>query len=88
MSMLRLRLYITGRTVRSETALENLHAILAEHLEDHFELTIVDVLDSPQLAEDERILATPTLVKMSPSPVRKIVGDLSDAQLVLSVLEI
>jgi len=86
--MYKLKLYITGRTVRSETAVENLHAILNEHLEGHFQLTVVDVLDRPQLAEDERIIATPTLVKTSPSPIRRVIGDLSNSHQVIRGLDL
>jgi circadian clock protein KaiB len=79
MEKLLLKLYVTGQTPRSERAIANLRRLCAEDLTVHTELVIVDILESPQLAEDERILATPTLIKVSPPPVRRVIGDLSDA---------
>jgi circadian clock protein KaiB len=67
-----------GQTSRSQRAIVNLRRFCEDALQDHYELTIVDVLECPQIAEDERILATPTLIREAPAPVRRIVGDLSD----------
>lgn len=83
-----LRLYITGKTGKSERAIENLRRICHEELQDQYEMEIVDVLDNPQLAEDEKILATPTLVKRLPPPLRRLIGDLSDTEKVLLGLDI
>ncbi|MDA1052880.1 MAG: circadian clock protein KaiB [Planctomycetota bacterium] len=83
-----LKLYVTGRTTRSETAIENLKSIFEEEFHDQYELTVIDVLERPQLAEDERILATPTLIKELPGPVRRIIGDLSDRDKVLIGLDL
>jgi len=78
MSEIRLTLYITGRTSRSDRAISNLRRMAREVSIEDCELSIVDVLEQPQLAEEKRIIATPTLVKASPPPVRRIIGDLSD----------
>jgi circadian clock protein KaiB len=84
----RLRLYITGRTPHSIRAIENLRAICDSELSGLYEVEIIDVLENPFLAETEKILATPTLVKRLPEPVRKIIGDLSDREKVLLGLNI
>ena len=81
-------LYITGHTSKSERAIENLKALLKEEKGEILELEIVDVLEHPQLAEDEKILATPTLVKSLPTPIRRIIGDLSQTEKVLLGLDI
>lgn len=74
----RLKLYITGRTARSELAIRNLEAILAGCGDDQrYEFTVIDLMENPELAEREKILATPTLVKELPPPARRIIGDLS-----------
>jgi circadian clock protein KaiB len=73
----RLKLYITGQTMKSDLAVGNIHKIF-EDLSIPFELTIIDVLERPDLAEEDMVLATPTLIKTSPMPVRRIIGDLSD----------
>ena len=83
-----LKLYITGRTARSESAIENLKDIFDNELAGQYELAVIDVLEKPQLAEDERILATPTLIKELPDPVRRIIGDLSNREQVLLGLDL
>ncbi len=83
-----LRLYITGRTSHSDSAISNLRRICERDLEAEYELEVIDVLERPQLAEDEKILATPTLVRELPPPMRRIVGDLSDREKVLLGLDI
>lgn len=83
-----LRLYITGQTPKSERAIENLRRICEEELNGQYEMVIIDVLERPQLAEDEKILATPTLIKELPPPLRRIIGDLSDKEKVLLGLEL
>lgn len=84
----KLRLFVTGRTPQSQRALLNLRGILDSVLHIDYELEVIDVLEYPELAEREKILATPTLVRRVPEPVRKIVGDLSDREKVLSSLEL
>jgi circadian clock protein KaiB len=72
-----LKLYVTGKTPRAEKAIANLRRICEEDLNGRYELQIIDVLEHPQLAEDEKILATPTLIKRLPPPLRRVIGDLS-----------
>ncbi len=88
MPKLKLSLYITGKTAQSERAISNLQKIIQENLNEKYELEIIDVLERPQLAEDEKIFATPTLLKELPPPLRKIIGDLSDKEKVLLGLDL
>jgi circadian clock protein KaiB len=83
-----LQLYITGLTPRSERAIANLQRICEEKLGGQYEMVIIDVLERPQLAEDERILVTPTLIKPLPLPPRRVIGDLSDMEKVVSELDL
>ena len=83
-----LKLFITGQTIRSGRAITNLRRILEKELGKEYELIIIDVLEQPQDAEHEKILATPTLIKEFPLPVRRIIGDLSDTKQVLLGLEL
>lgn len=83
-----LKLYVTGRTPRAEKAIANLRRICEEDLHGQYELQIIDVLEHPQLAEDEKILATPTLIKRLPPPLRRVIGDLSDKEKVLLGLDV
>ena len=83
-----LKLFVTGQTPRSLRAIGNLRQICQEELPAACELEIIDVLEKPQLAEDHKILATPTLIRELPLPVRRIVGDLSDTKQVLLGLEL
>ena len=82
-----LKLYVTGQTPRSERAIANLRRICEEDLGGQYEMTVIDVLERPQLAEDEKILATPTLIKQLPPPLRRVIGDLSDTEKVLLGLD-
>ena len=77
-----LRLYIAGQTSKSMTAWSNLKTICEEHLHD-YDLEVVDLLKQPQLAHDDQILAIPTLVRKLPTPLKKIIGDLSNTERVL-----
>lgn len=88
MTKFRLRLYITGRTPQSQRAIENLRSICEAELDGGYDVEVIDVLEHPSLAEHEKILATPTLVKRLPEPVRKIIGDLSDRERVLLGLDL
>lgn len=83
-----LRLYVTGRSPNAEKALASIQKLLAEQMPDDYQLEVIDILKQPALAEQDRIIATPTLVKRHPPPVRRIIGDLSDREKVLSVLAI
>ncbi|MDH5510888.1 MAG: circadian clock protein KaiB [Nitrospinota bacterium] len=82
-----LKLYITGQTPNSLRAIENLNAICKELVQD-YELRVIDILKHPQLAEDDKIIATPTLVKELPPPLRKIIGDLSNTEKVVLGLDL
>jgi circadian clock protein KaiB len=83
-----LTLYVTGTSPRTQIAIDNLNRICKDELDGRYELEIVDVLENPQRAEDERILATPTLIKQLPPPLRRVIGDLSDKEKVLLGLEV
>jgi circadian clock protein KaiB len=83
-----LTLYVTGTSPRTKIAIENLNRICRQELEGQYELEIIDVLEHPQRAEDEKILATPTLIKQLPPPLRRVIGDLSDQEKVLLGLEV
>ena len=83
-----LKLYITGTTPNSERALANLHRLCDEELDENYEIVVIDVLENPQLAENDRIMATPTLVKALPPPLRRVIGDLSDNEKVLLGLDL
>jgi circadian clock protein KaiB len=83
-----LKLYVTGTSPRTRQAIENLQHICEQELRGRYELEIVDVLEHPQAAEDDRILATPTLIKKLPLPLRRVIGDLSDRDKVLFGLEV
>lgn len=83
-----LKLYITGQTPNSVRAIKNLEEICKRELDGQYELRVIDVLKEPQLAEDDKIIAVPTLVKELPPPLRMIIGDLSDTEKVLLGLDI
>ena len=78
-----LKLYVAGNTPNSVRALNTLKEILDNEFKGVYALKVIDVLKQPQLAEEDKILATPTLAKILPPPVRKIIGDLSDRDIVL-----
>lgn len=88
MTAYKLRLYVTGRSAQSQRAIENLNRICQADLPGEFSIEVIDVLEHPALAEQAKILATPTLVKQLPEPVRKIIGDLSDRGKVLVGLDV
>jgi circadian clock protein KaiB len=83
-----LRLYITGHSFSSRLAVENLERICAKELQGRVQLQIIDVLENPDLSSNDHIIATPTLVKIKPAPVRRMIGELSDKQKVLQNLDI
>ncbi|MEL6939058.1 MAG: circadian clock protein KaiB [Cyanobacteria bacterium J06598_1] len=83
-----LKLYVAGNTPSSTKALRTLNDILEEEFQGVYALKVIDVLKNPQLAEEDKILATPTLAKILPPPVRKIIGDLSDRERVLIGLDL
>ena len=83
-----LKLYVAGNTPNSIRALKTLNNILEEEFQGVYALKVIDVLKNPQLAEEDKILATPTLSKILPPPVRKIIGYLSDRERVLIGLDL
>jgi circadian clock protein KaiB len=88
MKEIHLKLYVTGKTPRSEAAVQNLRQLCEQYLYGKYEIRIIDILEHPQLAEDEHILATPTLIKELPPPLRRLIGDLSEKEKVLIGLDI
>lgn len=83
-----LRLYITGMTRRSMQAVANLKAVCEEYLIGRYDLEVIDIYQQPLLAKGDQIVATPTLIKKLPVPVRRMVGDLSQQERVLVGLDI
>ena len=83
-----LRLYVAGNTTKSRLALTNLKKYCEQHLKGMYVIEVIDLLEKPQLAEGDQILAIPTLVKKVPEPIRKIIGDLSNEEKVLVGLNI
>lgn len=84
----RFRLYIAGKSPRSVTAVSSLKKICQEYFHDDYDLEIIDLWEQPELAQEDKILATPTLLRLAPLPVRKIIGDLSQTDKVLAVFDI
>ena len=87
---IKLRLFINKKTSSSQRAVFNLHRICREEslLKNHYTLEIIDVTEKPKLAEDEKIIATPTLIREYSKPNRKIIGDLSNREKVLMSLNL
>jgi circadian clock protein KaiB len=83
-----LKLYVAGQTPRSKAALENLRKICEEHLRGRYRLEVVDLARNPALARTDKILAIPTLVRSLPTPISRIIGDLSDEDQVLMGLNV
>ena len=83
-----LRLYVAGQTPRSLQALSNLKRICEEYLAGQYRIEIIDLLQKPQMAAGDQILAIPTLVRHIPKPARKIIGDLSNLDRVLIGLDV
>lgn len=79
-------LFVAGDSSRSERAIHNLMQLCENDMPDDYEVTIIDVLEQPSIAEDEKIMVTPTLIKLAPLPLRRIIGDLSDPNKVLKIL--
>jgi circadian clock protein KaiB len=83
-----LRLYVTGSTPRSTRAIQSIRALCEEHLSGRYDLEVIDIHQQPVLARGEQIIAAPTLIKKLPAPLRKMVGDLSNAERVLMGLDL
>jgi circadian clock protein KaiB len=88
MNRIVLKLYITGNSVRSQQAIANIYRICQEDLGDQYNVEIIDVLEQPQRAEEEKIMVTPTLIKQLPPPLQRIIGDMSNTEKVLLGLDI
>jgi circadian clock protein KaiB len=84
----RLRLYVAEGSPKSRTALANLQRLCEEHLPGRYKIEVVDLRDNPRLARGDQIVAIPTLVRRLPPPIRKIVGDLSNAERTLVGLQL
>ena len=83
-----LRLYVAGQTKKSLAAFANLKKICEEHLCGRYRIEVIDLLENPQLAKGDQILAVPTLVRKLPEPIKKIIGDLSNTERVLVGLDL
>lgn len=83
-----LRLYVAGQTPKSIAALANLKKFCEEYLADRYRIEVIDLVENPQLARKDQIVAIPTLVRKLPEPIRKMIGDLSDTERVLVGLEL
>jgi circadian clock protein KaiB len=83
-----LRLYVAGQTPKSITAFANLKKICEEHLAGKYRIEVIDLLEKPQLAKGDQIIAIPTLVRKLPEPLKKIIGDLANTERVLVGLDI
>ena len=80
-----LRLYITGTTPQSMRAITNVKKICEEHLQGRYELQVIDLYQQPQLAQDKQIIATPTLIKKLPLPLRRIIGDMKTERVLVGL---
>lgn len=83
-----LRLFVTGQTPRSVRAIANLRAVLEGELPGRYDLEVIDIYRSPEAIRENQIIAAPTLLKLFPEPVRRIIGDLSNVERVLRGLDI
>ncbi len=83
-----LRLYVAGQTPKSVTALANLKRICDEHMNGEYAVEVIDLMENPQLARRDQIVAIPTLVRELPSPLKRIIGDLSNTERVLVGLDV
>ena len=83
-----LRLYVTGTTPASSRAIAQVRALCEAHLQNRYELEVIDIYQKPALAKNEQIIATPTLIKVIPAPLRRYIGDLSKVEKVLFGLDL
>jgi circadian clock protein KaiB len=83
-----LRLFVTGTTTRSQRAISNMRKFCDEHLAGRCDLEVIDVYINPEATREYQIIATPTLVKVLPEPLRRVIGDLSDQAKVMTGLNI
>ncbi len=83
-----LKLYVTGMTDNSRRAIEGVRTICEEHLKGRYQLEVIDIYQLPALARDEQIVATPTLIKVLPAPLRRFIGNLSNVEKVIFGLDL
>lgn len=83
-----LRLYVSGTTARSARAIASMRRLCETHLKDQYELEVVDIYQNPAATRQDQIVAAPTLVRLLPAPLRRLIGDLSDRERVLAGLDI
>ncbi|OPY14540.1 MAG: Circadian clock protein KaiB [Syntrophus sp. PtaB.Bin138] len=83
-----LRLYVTGLTPKSTLAINNVRKLCEQHLAGRYELRVIDIYQQPKLAKGEQIIATPTLIRKLPLPLRKLIGDMSDTERFLVGLDL
>lgn len=83
-----LKLFVAGKTARSQKAIDGVKSAFDAFLAEKGTLQIIDVLESPQLADAEKVLATPTLIRVVPTPVRRLIGDFSDGERVFNLLDL
>ena len=83
-----LKLYVAGKTPNSLTAFSNLKKICEDHLQGRYRIEVIDLLENPQLAKGDQIIAVPTLIRKLPTPVKKIIGNLSNTERVLVGLDL
>jgi circadian clock protein KaiB len=83
-----LRLYVAGQTVKSLAATANLKRLCEDHLAGAYAIEVIDLLENPQLAEGDQILAIPTLIRSLPAPLKRVIGDLSNTEKVLVGLDL
>ena len=83
-----LRLFVSGSTAKSALAVENIKRICEQHLKNLYDLEVIDIYQQPNLARDGQIVAVPTLIKLSPLPLRRLIGDLSNPKKVLIGLDL
>ncbi len=83
-----LRLYVTGMTTRSKRAIQNIKKICEDHLKGRYELEVIDVYREPVLAKGDQIVATPTLIKKLPSPIRRFIGEMANTEKILLGLDL
>lgn len=87
-SLWELRLYIAGQTPKSLAAIANLRRICDDHLAGRYRVEVIDLLETPELAEGDQIIAIPTLVRTLPEPIRRVIGDLSNTEKALVGLQL
>lgn len=81
------KLYVAGHTPRSVSAIANLKALCDEYMPGRYQIEIIDLLEKPELARSDQVVAIPTLVRKLPGPIRRIIGDLSNTERVLVSLQ-